>query len=445
MSDSDTITIDEYMVSPLPHPQYDNPVQRPNTSGSTWRRPTHLSLWADFRESVISWIDSHHQLHSKQVERPVFISRVITEEVSDLQPFILDNLLQVSAKCFIPPSHFKRRRQIPSCIGEPDHLMVRNGEIVAVIEDKGNWTLRSGDIVNEYNSSRTSASAVNQLYQYLRLNHRTYGVITSYDHTWFVYRSQQCSICDESEGHETLYVSEGIPYTAQNPSVLQCFAYFNSIVNHNHMDSPPTSKRSSRASSATRLSRAASATFQSGSFRGTSGLLHEIQINDQAHDFDVDDFKLNTVLGEGRSKVYLDHYESQPIALKTADIAKHPEMLPELQNEVSVYEELSELQGKAIPRLVCHGYVEAVLYCVGLSVCGTVPKKLTEQQKQRLLDILESIHQIGILHNDIREENILVDESGNPFIIDFGFATRSSLVADQLEERDLLQRLIENM
>jgi hypothetical protein len=30
--------------------------------------------------------------------------------------------------------------------------MVRNGQIVAIVEDKGNWTLSGSDIVNEYNS-----------------------------------------------------------------------------------------------------------------------------------------------------------------------------------------------------------------------------------------------------------------------------------------------------
>ena len=49
----------------------------------------------------------------------------------------------------------------------------------------------------------------------------------------------------------------------------------------------------------------------------------EVQINEHPQDFDVDDFKFDTVVGEGRSKVYLDYYESSRIALKVADIAKH--------------------------------------------------------------------------------------------------------------------------
>ncbi|EGF82054.1 hypothetical protein BATDEDRAFT_87158 [Batrachochytrium dendrobatidis JAM81] len=324
--------------------------------------------------------------------------------------------------------------------------MTRDGEIVAIVEEKGNWTLPISDIVNSYDTERTRASALDQLYHYMRLNHRQYGILSSYENTWFVHRNQECAVCEEPQGHETLYVSEGISFTAQTPTVQQCLSYFNSIVNHNHMDSPPASKRPSRASSATQISRPSSSRVspRASLSRGCSSLSSGIQINEQPQDFDVDDFKFDTVLGEGRSKVYLDYYGSSRIALKVADIAKHGEMLPELLNEVSVYEQLSGLQGNGIPRFVCHGFVEDVLYCVGVSICGTVANGFTEQQKQKLLETLESIHEAGILHNDIKKENILIDESGNPYIIDFGFSTRNCSPVARMEETNLLLSLVES-
>ncbi|KAJ8330818.1 hypothetical protein O5D80_000844 [Batrachochytrium dendrobatidis] len=443
---SDTITMDEHMVCSLPEPVYDNPVSRPNTSGRIWKKPTHVFLWSDFKQSVVDWIGANHHQHSQRVQKPVFVPGIIiTEEVQSLQPFIKLNLLNISAKCFIP-SEFKARRQITSCVGEPDHLMTRDGEIVAIVEEKGNWALSTSDIVNSYDTERTRASALDQLYHYMRLNHRQYGILSSYENTWFVHRNQECAVCQEPQGHETLYVSEGISFTAQTPTVQQCLSYFNSIVNHNHMDSPPASKRPSRASSATQISRPSSSRVspRASLSKGCSSLSSGIQINEQPQDFDVDDFKFDTVLGEGRSKVYLDYYGSSRIALKVADIAKHGEMLPELLNEVSVYEQLSGLQGNGIPRFVCHGFVEDVLYCVGVSICGTVANGFTEQQKQKLLETLESIHEAGILHNDIKKENILIDESGNPYIIDFGFSTRNCSPVARMEETNLLLSLVES-
>jgi hypothetical protein len=138
---SDTITMDEYMVWPLPRTVYRNAVSTPNISGSTWKKPTHVFLWHDFKYSTFNWISVNHQQHSQRVERPVFVPRVITEEVQTLQPFIFDNLLKVSSNCFIPPSEFMARCEIRSCVGEPDHLMTRNGDIVAIVEEIGNWTL----------------------------------------------------------------------------------------------------------------------------------------------------------------------------------------------------------------------------------------------------------------------------------------------------------------
>ncbi|EGF76922.1 hypothetical protein BATDEDRAFT_28167 [Batrachochytrium dendrobatidis JAM81] len=442
----DTITMDEHMVCSLPEPVYDNPVSRPNTSGRIWKKPTHVFLWSDFKQSVVDWIGANHHQHSQRVQKPVFVPRVITEEVQSLQPFIKLNLLDVSAKCFIPPSEFKARRQITSCVGEPDHLMTRNGEVVAIVEEKGNWALSTSDIVNSYDTERTRASALDQLYHYMRLNHRQYGILSSYENTWFVHRNQECAVCEEPRSHEILYVSEGISFTVRTPTVQQCLSYFNSIVNHNHMDSPPASKRPSRASYATQISRPSSSRVspRASLSRGCSSLSSGIQINEQPQDFDVDDFKFDTVLGEGRSKVYLDYYGSSRIALKVADIAKHGEMLPELLNEVSVYEQLSGLQGNGIPRFVCHGFVEDVLYCVGVSICGTVANGFTEQQKQKLLETLESIHEAGILHNDIKKENILIDESGNPYIIDFGFSTRNCSPVARMEETNLLLSLVES-
>ncbi|KAJ3268625.1 hypothetical protein HDV01_002520 [Terramyces sp. JEL0728] len=413
-SETDTLTIDEYMCCTLPNPVY----------------------------KVVSWIDANHQQHSTRIEKPRFVPRIICEEVQTLQPFIKDNLLDVSAKCLIPQTDFTAIRETNSCVGEPDHLMTRAGEIVAIVEEKGKWTLPDGDLVGGYSLHAARASAVNQLYHYMRLNHRKHGIITSYDNTWFVYRyvNLGCSACDELSTHETLYISDGISYNAQTPTVLQCISYFNSIIDSTHMDSPPPSKPATRANSASKIARPISPRVSqlTSSIGGKSPFSSEGQINEKAQEFDVDDFQFSTVIGEARSKVYLDIYGYQTVALKVADIAKHPEMLSELQNEVFVYQQLSGLQGDGIPRFVCHGYIEHILYCVGVSICGTVAKIYTEQQKLKLLDTLDKIHAVGILHNDIKKENILIDESGNPFIIDFGFSSQNCDLAVQMEERQAL-------
>jgi serine/threonine protein kinase len=109
---------------------------------------------------------------------------------------------------------------------------------------------------------------------------------------------------------------------------------------------------------------------------------------------------------------------------------------------VQIYHLLSDLQGKCIPKLVLHGYWEGGMYCIGFSLCGTVPEELSETQKQSVLSSIDAIHDRGVLHNDIKKENILVDENGRVYLIDFGFATLNSCKDAQQDERNQMLQCI---
>lgn len=63
-------------------------------------------------------------------------------------------------------------------------------------------------------------------------------------------------------------------------------------------------------------------------------------------------------------------------------------------------------------------------YVMGTTIVGTMLSfhKIKQQQKSKALEALKIIHSHNILHNDIREENILVNEKGDIYIIDFGMS-----------------------
>ena len=157
-----------------------------------------------------------------------------------------------------------------------------------------------------------------------------------------------------------------------------------------------------------------------------------------------DDFHFQYVLGQGRSKVSFE--DRLGIAVKHADLWKSPEMLAELRKEVAVYKALFDLQGRCIPQLKLFGHWQGS-YCIGLSVHGSTPDgQLDSIQKQKIVDIVNAIHSRGVIHGDIRKENFLVDESGNPFVIDFGFADMNAVSEKSLAmERDQVLRCLATM
>jgi serine/threonine protein kinase len=151
--------------------------------------------------------------------------------------------------------------------------------------------------------------------------------------------------------------------------------------------------------------------------------------------FSFTDFKFKK-LGEGRSgKPLLCEFRGDMIALKSVDLSK---ALEEMQKEVEIYKDLADIQGKYIPKLVCYGYYGGGMsFVIGVTIVGTTlsERKITKQQRTKALKGLEAIHKHGILHNDIREENILTNDNGDIYLIDFGMASR----ADTKKKRKLFE------
>lgn len=440
----DTITVDEYMLLSLPASVYNFALPNASISMPNAKVPRHVIKWSSFEQEVLDWVDTNHEVNSRRLNRPVFVPILIASEVPTLQPFIKLNLLNIAAVSS-ESVRFTDIREVHTA-GEPDFMMTKNGEVVAVIEVAGKWTLGEQNLVENYQSNNFVSGKINQVYHYMRLNHKKYAILTTYDFTWFIFRKRECTDCSAEElAHDTVYVTSGISSSQINPTALQTFAFFATIADTTFVDSPPSSRPMTRATSSSKLPSNSKSKLDTSRLPGSArdlasnNFLDPSETPDEQH-FDADNFSLKHSIGEGRCKVFLDEYDGKIIALKVADISKQPAMLKELKNELTVYEVLKELQGSAIPKVFLSGKLESILYCIGMSMCGRVPETLTTIQKRHLLDTLDKIHAKGILHNDIKVQNILVDGSSNPYLIDFGFASQSSSVeAFGLEKRLLIQ------
>jgi hypothetical protein len=442
--DVDEISMRDFMTMTLPEAQYHTSLPPASSTDVTNpRNPDHIFKWMDFEAEAKKWVDKCND--EQTLTKPQFKIRVISEEVPELQPFTKDNLLDNASKCCFEcdfVSWGQIDREAANARGKPDFAMRKNQKLGAPVEVKGKWTLPRADLVGDID--RHVQSSIKQIYTYMRHNHRRFGIITTYDFTWFCYRESCCDgkICPLAN-HDTIYISDGIPINTldDRPHILQCFGYFNSLITGEYAASPPSSTPASPFGSATDLVSGSrpNSPHVHGLTRGPVTRSKSSVIFDSwsEQNFGVDDFHLKSILGFGRAKVCLEG--TLGIAIKYADIWKCPEMLAELRKEVEIYHALSDLQGRFIPELKLYGHWEGS-YCIGLSLHGTCPKSLDSAQKQKLVDIIDAIHGLGIIHSDIKKENILVDELGNPFLIDFGFAQRNeSRTLQEMERNQLLQ------
>ena len=129
------------------------------------------------------------------------------------------------------------------------------------------------------------------------------------------------------------------------------------------------------------------------------------------------------------------------MALKICDLYKNPEYEEEILSEVAAYKALEVLQGVCIPHFKIAGY-DGGLFSIAMEVAGSpiVVDKLSYQERLKIANSLLLIHQHGIIHNDIRVDNILVcyDKGFQVHFIDFA---RSRRTDDELELRREMVKL----
>ena len=103
--------------------------------------------------------------------------------------------------------------------------------------------------------------------------------------------------------------------------------------------------------------------------------------------------------------------------------ARDPALIKELQHEVRMYRRLERLQGERVPKMNSFGHVDSGEFYILYDVYKPAPATLTSSQFMYLCITLIEIHRMGILHNDLKMDNILMDDSGRPLLSDFGFAS----------------------
>ncbi|KAJ7163827.1 hypothetical protein C8R43DRAFT_988830 [Mycena crocata] len=117
----------------------------------------------------------------------------------------------------------------------------------------------------------------------------------------------------------------------------------------------------------------------------------------------------------------------------------HSNLQQIFKNELAAYTQLLSLQGRTIPRCYAHGtlmlpspakrmIVPRVLllsYVPGASLRSIHPSRMVPPIARTLLDTVRAFGALGVIHDDLRPDNILLspsDEPSHTFVIDFGNA-----------------------
>ncbi|XP_015918975.1 uncharacterized protein [Parasteatoda tepidariorum] len=162
---------------------------------------------------------------------------------------------------------------------------------------------------------------------------------------------------------------------------------------------------------------------------------------------------MGNVIGVGRNGSVVELFDEKNqlfaaklVGDKSKDNIKN-ELDLELKNEDNIYKILKPLQGDIVPKIYFSGFMEGrhvivMEYLEAQSI--NMLHHLSNEQKGAALAALEKIHQLGVLHGDIREENVLMHKCNDKqaYIIDFGFATECNSFKAFAKEKQELKNIL---
>ncbi|KAJ3317169.1 hypothetical protein HDV06_001958 [Boothiomyces sp. JEL0866] len=337
-------------------------------------------------------------------------------------------------------------------IGSPGFVLTLGPKVLSFIEDKTPNTLpvkhpRSGDyfdLVQMYKedmkqkkSNRNRGNVgrmevlkvINQVYGYLAFNNLPYGCVTCYDVTYFLFRPQ--------EGR--LLISDPIYNYSSSPTLLQSIYYFVQLVESHDTGvqtleaSPIDSEMPDRTEFSDESEYESQEQMetdehetQETSDTGSNYSTHK-KIKRKRYVLDIDALRNGFVVGSGATGQAIRLKDSN-IVVKQCDTYNNPDGFQMLKNEIKIYQSVSKYNLKCIPRYYgeCQYFGQhfiAMDYIPGKHCDWTGNDDLT----RKLDNAVEELKAVGVTHQDLRPENVILTDDGDIKLIDFGLAKIESL------------------
>ncbi|KAK5665077.1 hypothetical protein QVD99_007934 [Batrachochytrium dendrobatidis] len=391
-------------------------------------RKVAFTLERDVSRAVGNHLDNFNRIFEDQGEAHVFQTKPTVIPLNSGTPTQTENSIKF--------------------IGVPDNVLILGSKVLSFIEDKtpndlpvrhfasGNpfdlLEMYKEDI--QYQQSKITredigrmdvCTVIDQVYGYLSLNNLIYGCVTCYDVTYFLWRPKR----------STLLISHPIFNNSHSPSLLQALYYFVQLALRDYKKqtldpNPKDSDMPVELNASNEMDtdeHNADEQSESGSNYSTAGQGKETNYNPDKskgtkYNLNLDSLHYGTVVGSGATGQVIRLKDSN-IVVKQCDSYNNPEGFKMLKNEISIYEKLSPLNLKYIPRY----YGQCEYYGQHFIALDYIPGnhcdwRANSELKKKLNRVIRDLKSVGVVHHDLRPENVLLTHDGDIKLIDFGKA-----------------------
>jgi hypothetical protein len=450
--------------------------------GLSWARSPHsVRKWDSFIKNASEMpVDNT----TPQFDKPSFLNIGASAELS-VQVSLQANVFRVLSATIGALQPSKEEFDFPHSAfvrvqGNPDFVLEAGGNLIVPIEVKTKFILPEDNIVEIFNAEHPPVGVVDsirQIFGYMAHNKRRFGVLSTYDKTWFVRRGYN--------DPGALYISDAVNQADSSPTLLRCFAYIMLLARQDcycpyPAPSPPRSvgeyhesgEEAEAKEPTYQPPKGISSRFRSDwpgidrasagkkgirskrnelSTRGKRGGPPDNRWNRRElrlENFDWGSYEVTDYLGEGLTgTVFEGTLRGERVAIKLTDLWHDPLLHKAMLREARAYVKMEYLQGHGIPKLKGVGYTAGGLFALIMEFVG-MPievEYLDDNMREMIVGVLASIHAEGILHGDVRSDNILVKNCHDgPRItfIDFGFSRKFSSRNECVREMAGLKKMI---